>query len=84
MQTTGLRKFQNLNHPKNHEYDSEINENWDNYFSGTAYSKDGCLDGVCSTVDLLDQTALPAAPFPGWALRAGCTSKLTSTNKLPN
>jgi len=31
-----LRKFQNLNHPKNHEYDGEINETWDNYFSGTA------------------------------------------------
>ena len=33
-----LRKFQNLNHPKNHEYDGEINETWDNYFSGTALS----------------------------------------------
>jgi len=33
-----LRKFQNLNHPKNHEYDGEINEVWDNYFSGTALS----------------------------------------------
>jgi len=31
-----LRKFQNLNHPKNHEYDGEINETWDNYFSGMA------------------------------------------------
>jgi len=31
-----LRKFQNLNHPKNHEYDGEINETWDNYCSGTA------------------------------------------------
>jgi len=30
------RKFQNLNHSKNHEYDGEINETWDNYFSGTA------------------------------------------------
>jgi len=33
-----LRKFQNLNHPKNHEYDGEIDESWDNYFSGTALS----------------------------------------------
>jgi hypothetical protein len=32
----GLWKFQNLNHPKNHEYDGEINETWDNHFSGTA------------------------------------------------
>ena len=31
-----LRKFQNLNHPKNRKYDGEINETWDNYFSGTA------------------------------------------------
>jgi hypothetical protein len=30
------KKFQNLNHPKNHEYDGEINETWDIYFSGTA------------------------------------------------
>jgi len=27
-----LRKLQNLNYPKNHEYDGEINETWDNYF----------------------------------------------------
>jgi len=31
-----LRKFQNWHHPKNHEYDGEINETWDTYFSGTA------------------------------------------------
>jgi len=31
-----LREFQNWHHPKNHEYDGEINETWDNYFSGTA------------------------------------------------
>jgi len=30
-----LRKFQNWHHPKNHEYDGEINETLDNYFSGT-------------------------------------------------
>jgi len=34
-----LRKFQNLNHPKNPDYDGEINETWDNCFSGTALSK---------------------------------------------
>ena len=34
----GFRKFQNWHHPKNHEYDGEINETWDNYFSGTALS----------------------------------------------
>jgi len=33
-----LRKFQNWHHPKNHEYDGEIDESWDNYFSGTALS----------------------------------------------
>jgi len=38
IQKPSIRKFQNLNHPKNHEYDSEINETWDNYFSGTALS----------------------------------------------
>jgi len=31
-----LRKFQNWHHPKNNEYDGEINETWGNYFSGTA------------------------------------------------
>jgi len=35
-----LGKFQNWHHPKNHEYDGEINETWDNYFSGTALT--GC------------------------------------------
>ena len=29
-QSDSLRKFQNLYHPKNHEYDGEINETWDN------------------------------------------------------
>lgn len=31
-----LRKFQNPNHPNDHEYDGEINETWDNHFSGMA------------------------------------------------
>jgi len=41
-----LRKFQNWHHPKNHEHDDEINETWDNYFSGMALGSSRYFSGT--------------------------------------
>jgi len=48
---TSLRKFQNWHHPKNHEYDGEINETWDKYFSGTASTKLGKAAKLLTNVE---------------------------------